>query len=58
MAKEEKIKITWKEFKKWKEESLRRDGLGDDSPVYGIRKGIKIEFTFGLFRPRNQKEEK
>lgn len=58
MAKTEKIKITWKEFKKWKEAALRRNGLGDDSFVYGTRKGIKCEFTFGIFRSRSQTDSK
>jgi len=52
MAEEVNVSMTWKEFKAWKEKHLRRNGLCDNSRVYGVsnKSGNTFEFTFGLFK--------
>lgn len=60
------IKITWKQFKEWKEADIQRairegvdlGGLDvENFIVYGVQQGIKLTFNFGIFRNREKIKE-
>ena len=53
MAKEI-VKIIWAEFVKLKEDGHGgSDKFTDDTEIYGIRKGMRTMFSFGVYRTRD-----